>query len=421
MEIYRMKKSLFAIAAVTAFAGAAQAQSSVTVYGILDMGIAGGNSRNAQNTSTGVTKSTGFGVQQSGQSTSRLGFRGNEDLGGGTSAFFTFETTLTPNSTSATNTEQNLLSTFNNRQAFVGLAQKGIGRFALGTQQTPIHNVVGRTTAGQQNNMVGDVIYSIGGGTSGSMAALGNSYGMANGQSYAVRVNNALTYATETLSGFQGNVMLVASGNDTTQTGNTAGGNTTNTGYGLGLNYTFKKLFLTANYQSFNNNTNAVNASALPAATAFQIFSTGQSARNGINVNDNTMYFAGSYDFGILQAFAGYINRKASAANNNLYFQRYTAQQIGVRSNLTPTINVFASVGTGAYEAPGFDMPSANINGYQLGSNYILSKRTNLYAIWGNASQSNAKNVNTANGNPATATNSSYNVNTYAVGVRHTF
>lgn len=33
-----MKKSLFAIAAVTAFAGAAQAQSSVTVYGILDVG-----------------------------------------------------------------------------------------------------------------------------------------------------------------------------------------------------------------------------------------------------------------------------------------------------------------------------------------------------------------------------------------------
>jgi predicted porin len=33
-----MKKSLFALAAVTAFAGAAQAQSSVTVYGILDIG-----------------------------------------------------------------------------------------------------------------------------------------------------------------------------------------------------------------------------------------------------------------------------------------------------------------------------------------------------------------------------------------------
>ena len=41
-----MKKSLFAIAAVTAFAGAAQAQSSVTVYGILDVGFASGYAKN---------------------------------------------------------------------------------------------------------------------------------------------------------------------------------------------------------------------------------------------------------------------------------------------------------------------------------------------------------------------------------------
>jgi Holliday junction DNA helicase RuvA len=40
-----MKKSLFALAAVTAFAGAAQAQSSVTVYGILDVGYVGGNAK----------------------------------------------------------------------------------------------------------------------------------------------------------------------------------------------------------------------------------------------------------------------------------------------------------------------------------------------------------------------------------------
>jgi len=40
-----MKKSLFAVAAATAFAGAAQAQSSVTVYGVLDMGYIGSNVR----------------------------------------------------------------------------------------------------------------------------------------------------------------------------------------------------------------------------------------------------------------------------------------------------------------------------------------------------------------------------------------
>jgi predicted porin len=408
-----MKKSLFALAAVTAFAGAAQAQSSVTVYGIIDMGIAGGNNRNAQPTS--VTNSTGLGVQQSGQSTSRLGFRGTEDLGGGTSAFFTFETGLLPNDT--------LVSTFNNRQAFVGLAQKGIGRFAIGTQQTGIHSAVSRTTAGGQNNLVGDLLYTVNGNTPMTAFTTGTSYGMTSGQSYAVRVNNAITFATENLSGFQANLMLVASGNDTNQRGTAAaptGGQNTNSGYAAGLDYTMGKLLLTANYASFSNTTTTATDGTSPttAPSAFTKFSTATAATMGSNVKDNNMYVGGTYNFGILQAFAGYMNRKVSAESNSLYFQRYTAQQIGVRSNLTKTVNVFASVSTGAWENTGYDVQKANINGYQLGSNYILSKRTNLYAIFGNASQSNAANSTV---NPATARNTSYNVNNYAVGVRHTF
>jgi len=50
-----MKKSLFAIAAVTAFAGAAQAQSSVTVYGIIDGGY---NGRTDETTTAGVRTTT---------------------------------------------------------------------------------------------------------------------------------------------------------------------------------------------------------------------------------------------------------------------------------------------------------------------------------------------------------------------------
>ena len=45
-----MKKSLFAVAALSAIAGAAQAQSSVTVYGVLDVGYVGANTRAAYGT-----------------------------------------------------------------------------------------------------------------------------------------------------------------------------------------------------------------------------------------------------------------------------------------------------------------------------------------------------------------------------------
>jgi len=214
-----MKKSLFALAAVTAFAGAAQAQSSVTVYGLIDMGIAGGNTRSQQATS--VTNATALGVNQAGQSTGRLGFRGNEDLGGGMAAFFTVETGLTPNASN--------FSGVNNRQSFVGLSQKGIGRASIGTQQTTIHDVTGRTTAGANNNIVGDLIYTVN-GTGISQTSTGTSYGMTGGQSYAVRLNNTIKFATETVSGFQGNAMLVYSGTDTNQLSSTSGGNVTSTG-----------------------------------------------------------------------------------------------------------------------------------------------------------------------------------------------
>jgi predicted porin len=414
-----MKKSLFAIAAVTAFAGAAQAQSSVTVYGILDMGLSGGNYR-AQGTS--VSKSTaGLSVTQAAQSTSRLGFRGTEDLGGGTGAFFTFETGLSPNGIS---NSAGSLSLFNTRQAFIGLSQKGIGRFSMGTQQTTIHDIVGATTAGAQNNLTGDLIYTIGGTAGGAAMPTNTTYGVANGVSYVVRQNNSIKFASENMAGFQANAMVVLNGQDATQTNSTTGGVTSNTGWGLGLNYTFQKLFLTANYQSFTNRTSAAVQGTAPVGLAsgtnptFAIFGVGQAAIVGSNVDDNTMYAAGTYDFGILKAFASYINRKATANSNDLYFSRYTAQQIGVRSNLTKTVNVFASASMAAYESPGFDMAKANITGYQLGANYLLSKRTNLYAMMGNSSQSAANN---SGNNPASAAVTSFNANNYAVGMRHTF
>ena len=137
-----MKKSLFAAAAATAFAGAAQAQSSVTVYGVLDVGYINTSSSLPNFTVSGApnakTSAASFG--QSAETTSRLGFRGTEDLGGGTRAFFTAEFQLYPNDQSLSGSSVQSLNTGTgvnpmaanggllNRQAFVGLGQKGIGQ-----------------------------------------------------------------------------------------------------------------------------------------------------------------------------------------------------------------------------------------------------------------------------------------------------
>ncbi|MBU3637776.1 porin [Polynucleobacter sp. es-MAR-4] len=428
-----MKKSLLAVAAIGAFASAAQAQSSVTVYGILDVGYVGGNAKASTVNATGGQITPAENVSlfgQSAQTTSRLGFKGTEDLGGGLSALFTFETGLQPQQTS--------LSSFNNRQAFVGLAKKGAGNARIGTQYTPIHEAVGATGANQQNNLVGDVIYPQNTGLTNRDGSASNA-----NAGYTVRSNNMLRFESESFAGFTGKAFMVQNARNENQTSyatnstSTAtaaytsglgyvGGNTNSNGWGLGVNYTWQKLLVSANYQSFttenawNQQTNQV---AVGVAGTTPVTRT-QAAQTGIltNMKDNQVYAGATYDFGILKAYAQYVNRKeTSGLDSNAYAKR-SAQQIGVRSFVTPTVEVWASGGMGRYTAFGYANPTTDFTGYQLGANYWLSKRTNLYTIFGatNTSQSSGQVV-LSNGTTSMARSFSANANNYAVGVRHTF
>jgi predicted porin len=405
-----MKKSLFAMAAVTAFAGAAQAQSSVTVYGILDVGFTGTTSRvpsinDAAAYKTNATSFNGGGNE----STSRLGFKGNEDLGGGVNAFFTAEMQL-----SAANSNNYINMT--NRQTFVGLGKKGLGQAAIGTQYTPIHLAVGATDPGQANNIMGNVIYSVNTTTANASSTY----------AYTVRQNNALTFATDSFAGFKLNGLYGITNSDRTQIGtdnqyssaaaltSTAGGNTNNTAWGLGADYTWNKLFASFAYQNIKNETN--NSQVNITAQTSTVNTTANEV--GVNVSSTQYYGAAVYDFGILKAYAQYINNKTTSTLSSAVYAKRTAQQLGVRSFVTPKIETWASVGNGRISAFGTDEPTANFTAYQLGANYYLSKRTNLYGIFGSTQTSTVNNSSTA---------SSYDVkgaagnSGYAVGVRHTF
>ena len=93
-----------------------------------------------------------------------------------------------------------------------------------------------------------------------------------------------------------------------------------------------------------------------------------------------------------------------------------TGQQIGIRSFITPKVEAWASAGNGRVSANANTTytvtstnPTVNFTAYQLGSNYWLSKRTNLYAIFG------------SNHTSSSSTTLSEGATQYAVGVRHTF
>ena len=418
-----MKKSLLAVAAIGAFASAAQAQSSVTVYGILDVGFQGVTTRGnaASSTSTAVqnpvaggksnqTRFTGEGSE----STSRLGFKGTEDLGGGTSAFFTAEFALAP--TDATLSGQYGNGLFN-RQTFVGLKKNGIGQAAIGTQYTIIHEAVGATDPGQQNNIAGNVIYA----TSSNLTAASNA-NSGHTDAYTVRTSNMLKLVSDQFYGFKVTGTVTANNQNNNQTTVTSGQTTTVTGgvnnqngWGLGVDYTWQKLLVTANYQAFTSKNPYVVNNTTGVATPFATWST---ATGGSNVQDNQAYIAATYDFGILKAYAQYVSNKVQAQATPAQLER-TAQQIGVRSFVTPTIEAWASAGTGRFEGQNLAQSAAaltvkssasqNFTGYQLGSNYWLSKRTNMYAIFG-STQVSGSSVAVSEGGSS-----------YGVGVRHTF
>lgn len=387
-----MKKLLLALTAVLGM-GVAQAQSSVTLYGILDVGYTGISERESTR-ATGTLKSQTNKFGQSAETASRLGIKGSEDLGGGTSAFFTAEFQLYPQnqSLSSGNTvyDDDSAAGLINRQSFVGLKKNGIGQVALGTQFTPVYNAVAATDPGATNNVVGSVIYAANG-----------TDGVSN-NSFITRSSNAITAKTDSFYGFTVGAMAAQNNQNTTQTGVNAGGRNNQGGYGLTADYTWKKLYATLAYQNFKTQQTVYNSS-VPAQLINVYGNT-----NSINSNAVQSYAGATYDFGILKAYASWISDKATSTITSSQFAKRQGQQIGVRSYITPTIEGWASVGNGKVTAFGANQPTANFVAYQLGGNYYLSKRTNLYAIFGSNQTSS-----TSNG--------SAGANQYAMGVRHTF
>lgn len=161
-----MKKSLLALALLGAFAGAASAQTNVTVYGVVDAGLTYADNDVAKTTALGSGLLSG----------SRLGFRGAEDLGGGLSAVFVLENGF--NVDDGSQAQGRLFG----RQAFVGL-NGGFGSVKLGRQYHPIRVAV-------------DNIDPFNLGNIGTASNILNVYGD--------RGDNTINYSTPNMGGFTG-------------------------------------------------------------------------------------------------------------------------------------------------------------------------------------------------------------------------
>jgi predicted porin len=432
-----MKKSLLALAALSAIAGAAQAQSSVTVYGTLDVGFAGGDSRTPTTPAKGTyAKTVGNVFTQSAESTSNIGFKGTEDLGGGSSAFFRLEYALAP-------TEQNINGNTNtglqNRYGYVGLKKNGVGEGSIGLQTTSVFKSIAATDPGQQNNVAGNILNP---GSTGLGSPAAND---STSNAYTSRIANTLELQSDTFAGFKARGQYTLNAKNSTEyntaatattSASTSGGNRNVSGWGLAADYTYNKFFITAAYQAYKQLTTASNGTAA-ASTPFSnpsaagIVSIPLASKDGAvnadvtgygtNVNDQQSYVGATYDFGILKAYASWMNRKATSTADTAYYLKRSGEQIGVRGYVTPTIEAWASGALVRYTAFGQNNPTVNGNAWQLGSNYWLSKRTNLYAIYGQTLTSTGSYTISNSSAGSTSFTGGSAISNYAVGVRHTF
>jgi len=167
LEKLAMKKSLIALA-VLAASGASFAQSTVTMFGIVDAAVSVAKGDAGDKTS----------MINSGYNSSRFGVRGVEDLGGGLKASFHLEGALSNDDGNA--------SGFNfQRRSLVSL-MGGFGQIDLGREYTPHF----------WNHTVYDPF-----GTNGSGTQIG--LNTAAGGATTVRTNNAINYYTPTMGGFK--------------------------------------------------------------------------------------------------------------------------------------------------------------------------------------------------------------------------
>ncbi|RQO47193.1 porin, partial [Variovorax sp. KBW07] len=122
-----MKKSLTALAAL-AVTGLASAQSSVTLFGVIDAGVSYQSATSRDPVTGASSKQSQWSLANSGYNSSRIGFRGTEDLGGGLAASFWLEAPI------SNDDGANGISNFN-RRSTVSLSG-GFGEVRLGRDYT---------------------------------------------------------------------------------------------------------------------------------------------------------------------------------------------------------------------------------------------------------------------------------------------
>lgn len=330
-------RTLCATLALAAFASAASAQSSVTIYGLIDLGVtrqnggtttlAGGIGGGGPAASNGLASAPAsrWDVRQGWAS--RLGLRAIEDLGGGWRAGFQLEHRFTPDTGALPPGDPFWAGTANVKligpMGEVYLGRDNIPAFWVGIATDPFdYGYVG--TLGR--------LHAFGNYVSGDFASTGN------GVNTATRTNNTVGYKTPNFDGLSGQLAVSA--------GEGARGAL---GREVGANVQYRK------------------------GPVYVGFGFDRIRNNGAGNDPQLLMLAGSYDFGVVQPMVSFV--------------RVTPLVGGYTREVSAGARVRMGVGIVKAVVARFD-PAGDNNTtlkFGLGYEHVLSRRTSLYTNLGTA------------------------------------
>jgi predicted porin len=349
-----MKKTALAAIVLASTSGAAMAQSSVTLYGIIDEGfLINNNAKGSQQ----------YGLISGSDSGSRWGIKGSEDLGGGLSAIFDLQGGFN-SSTGALGQNGDLFG----RQVFVGLAASRWGSLTLGRQYPTGYDYVGNLTASPQ--------WALGGAGYGAHPSdLDNLDG-------TYRLNNSIKYKSPSFDGFSFGAMY--------SLGGVAGDFSRNQFYSLAAGYNYGPLVIAAEYTAVNNPNfalygNKAGDSATgsnmsgPVISGFATAGSQDVAAAGAN------YTIGNATLGAVYSHTSFNNLGATAVTGLTGpalkgTAVFNIVEVSGKYMITPSLQVAAAY---SYTAGGsLDGKSgARYNQVDLGVDYNVSKRTDFYLV----------------------------------------
>jgi predicted porin len=336
-----MKDKILVAAAVAAFASAAHAQSTVTLYGLIDEGFDFTNN---------VAGSKSYSLQSGYLQGSRWGLKGSEDLGGGLNAIFQVE-----NGFDVNNGRLGQGGLMFGRQAYVGVSSSTYGVVTLGRQYDSVVDYLAQTTA---NGNWGGYLFS-------------HPYDNDNTDN-TFRVNNTVKYTSPTLAGVQFGGTYSFS--NSTNFAN-------NRQYSAGATYTNGGLLLAAAYLQANNPSATAGGAITNAGDQNFLGSRLRIFGAGINytIAAATLGFAYTNTDVANPVSSGYVGpiTPTGGAASNLRFQNF---EVNAKYQFTPAF--YAGV-MYYYTRATLKQPTQTTHpNYQmvgLTGDYFLSKRTDVY------------------------------------------